>query len=118
MKSVSDFLHTALHAYENIQCNTVEEFNSDLNRIMIIRKMVMKYRTDGDLSYRLVLNHFVILFNVFGANALKLILFKIEPELYPCIFPFLKQINRLPVEMDTIEFDEVIVKELETMCAY
>lgn len=115
MKSDADFLHLALHSYSNRQCNTVEEFNSDLNRITIIRKMIRQYLISGEITYRLVLNHIVILFNVFGTSAMALILYKIEPEYHPILFPFLQTLNRLslPEEMIDVQFDQTIVKELE-----
>ncbi len=117
MKTEAEFLHTALHNYSNRQCSTVEEFNSDLNRITVIRKMLRQYKVTGEITHRLVLNHIVILFNVFGSTAMSLMMFKIEPELFPVLFPFLGQLNRLPMpeEMYDIEFDQKIVKELESI---
>jgi hypothetical protein len=114
MKTEADFLHLALHSYSNVQCNTVDEFNSDLERIKIVRRMIVKFKTSGEISLRLVLNHFVILFNVFGSAALQLILFRFEKEYHSILFPFLDQINRLPEEM-RIEFDPVIVEELRKL---
>jgi len=115
MKTEAEFLHTALHSYSNRQCNTVEEFNSDLHRIMIIRKMIRQYKVTGEITHRLVLNHIVILFNVFGSSAMALMMYKIEPEYHSVLFPFLSQLNRLPLPegMYDIEFDQKIVKELE-----
>lgn len=114
MKTEAEFLHLALHNYSNVQCNTVDEFNSDLERIKIVRRMIIKFKTSGEISLRLVLNHFVILFNVFGASALQLILYRFEPEYHSVLFPFLHQLNRLPENMQ-IDFDPVIVQELEKL---
>lgn len=117
MKTDAEFLHLALHSYSNRQCNTVEEFNSDLNRITIIRKMIRQYLISGEISHRLILNHLVILFNVFGANAMALIMYKIESEYFSILFPFLQALNRLPLpeEMIDVDFDQTIVKELERL---
>lgn len=76
--------------------------------------MIVKYKTNGEISLRLVLNHFVILFNVFGSAALPLIIFRFEQEYHSVLFPFLNQIDRLPVDLQT-EFDPVIVEELSKL---
>ena len=98
MQTDAEFLKAAMHCYDNIQCNTLEEFNEDLNRIQIIRKMILRYKVSGDLSTRLVLNHIVILFNVFGNKALDLILYKFPQETYPILFAFFLFLNRATPE--------------------
>ena len=110
-----EFLHKSLHSYENIQCNTLEEFNEDLNKILLIRKSLTRYTITGDISSRLVLNYIVLLFNVFGNTALELILHKIPRDQYPMLFPFLIFLNRMSEEVlnrENVSLDEKIIDEL------
>lgn len=110
-----EFLHKALHSYENVQCNTMDEFNEDLNKILQIRKALSRYTANGEISSRLVLNYIVLLFNVFGSNALDLILYKIPREQYSMLFPFLIFLDRMPLEVinkENIELDAKIIEEL------
>ena len=97
MQSDAEFLKEAMHSYDNVQCNTLEEFNEDLNRIQVIRKMVARYKATGEMSTRLLLNHTVVLFNVFGGKALDLILYKFAQESYPILFAFLNFDGRIVV---------------------
>lgn len=109
------FLSRALHCYDNPQCVTLEEFQDDLGRISRVKKMITAYVNGLELNERLLLNHLVVLYNVFGTDATDLILFRIEPTYYKVLFPFLILINRLPEEMlskYSIEFDQDIVEKL------
>jgi hypothetical protein len=83
--------------YNNPQCLDVEEFYDDLARFKYIKRLLRKYRTSGELQERLVLNHLIILYNVFGIEAANRMLFyKLEAELWPAIKTFLVFLNYLP----------------------
>ena len=118
MQSDAEFLKEAMHSYDNVQCNTLEEFNEDLNRIQVIRKMVARYKTTGEMSTRLLLNHTVVLFNVFGGKALDLILYKFTQESYPILFAFFVFLNRATgaqVEKYNSYVDPLILEELNKL---
>lgn len=109
----SEFLHLALHSYKNVQCVSVEEFNSDLARIIGIKKLIDKL--DVNPSYRLVLNNLVVLHNVFGTNVATLVLHKIPYDQYPVLFPFMLYLNYLPEDVMmkyNIELDDKTIEEL------
>ena len=119
MKSDAEFLRKAMNVYENIQCNTLEEFNEDLNRFSIIRKMLVRYKATNEISTRLLLNHVVVLFNVFGQHAVDMFLYKINSEHYSVIFPFIKLLDRVTDEFlheHKIELDIGITEELRKLC--
>jgi len=110
-----NFLQTALHCYDNPQCVTLEEFQDDLAKVSHVKKMITAYVNGKELNERLLLNHLVVLYNVFGNAASELLLFRIEPTYYKVLFPFLILINRLPDEIlskYSIKFDENIVEKL------
>jgi hypothetical protein len=111
--SESEFFRVALHSYSNAQCISVEEFDSDLSRIMGVKKLIDKL--DVNCSYRLVLNNLVILYNNFGNHATELLIYKLPSYQLSVLFPFLLYLNRLPIdviEYHKIELDEKTITEL------
>jgi hypothetical protein len=61
-------LYAAKH-YSNPTFSDIEEFYEDLKRFKYIKRLVNKYIETGDLSERLILNHIITVFNVFGIEA-------------------------------------------------
>lgn len=107
----NEYVIKAMHAYENRQCIALDEFKEDLFRIITIKKCITKYTMGDELNVRMLLNNFIILFNVFGAVAFDLIKYKLEPSHYPIAFAFLVKINRLP-EDQNIMLDQTVVQKL------
>ena len=82
-------LFAAKH-YDNPECMDIEEFKDDLSRFKYIKRLLRRYADHGDLQERLILNHLIVIYNVFGIEAAnKMIWFKIENEHYHYIKPFL-----------------------------
>jgi len=93
----------AIQNYKNNNCVDIKEFRQDFYRIKYIRRLIKRYETYGDLRERLILNHLVVLYNVFDNNACtRMIFFKLENYL-SSITPFLLFINRLPKEVLSYE---------------
>lgn len=111
IKDENSYVTAALHSYDNMSCITLEEFKEDLNRVTTIRKCITKYIEDGEINVRLVLNHYIVLFNVFGATAFDLLDYKIDESYRPIAFAFLVKINRLPAGHE-IMLDQIIVTQL------
>ena len=59
----------ALKHYDNPQCDGEKEFYDDLKRFKYIKRLLKKYKSDGIVKERLLLNHIIVLNNVFGADA-------------------------------------------------
>lgn len=102
------FLTKALHAYENRQCISLDEFKEDLYRINTIRKCIIRYTEGKELNIRIILNQCIILFNVFGQTAYDMLKYKLDKEYHSIIFVFLVQLNRVPME-DMIPLDQKVV---------
>jgi hypothetical protein len=104
--------------YENPQCNSMDEFNEDLNRIKYIKRLLRKYIKTGILRERLILNHLIILQNVFGPKVTSRILFfKVDEELYSELKTFLVYLKYLPdsipeADLEKIPLDNKIVSAL------
>jgi|SRR5882757_1237899 len=88
-------LYAAKH-YNNPGCSDIKEFHEDLKRIKYVKKACTRYETNGELKERLILNHLVILNNVFGPVVLPRILFlKMEKQM-KYIKPFMIFLNIWP----------------------
>ena len=91
-----NFLLFAVKNYENPQAVTKEDFDKDLNHFKYIKRLLKRYKKDGELRTHLLLNHFIILYNIFGDAATPMLFFKIEPELWSVMKTFILFLNRLP----------------------
>lgn len=91
-----NWLLYAARYYDNPSCYDIQEFKEDIKRIKYIKKALTRYETTGELKERLVLNHIIILNNVFGPTVLSRILFlKMEKQLQ-YVKPFLVMLEILP----------------------
>jgi hypothetical protein len=94
--------------YTNPQCTNIEEFHEDLNRIKYIKRLLGRYDTKGILKDRLILNHIIVLNNVFGTHACSRILFyKIEPKFHSYLKSFLQFLNYLPVTIPETDLNKI-----------
>ena len=100
------FLFAAKHYYNPVM-GDVEEFYEDMNRFKYIKRLVNKYLETGTLSERLIINHLITVYNVFGIDPANRILeLKLSDKHWPVIKPFLiflKYIDNfkyIEIEMD------------------
>jgi hypothetical protein len=114
-----NYILFAIKYYDNPQAVTQEDFFEDLNRFKYIKKLLRKYLKTGDLKTSLLINHFIIVFNIFNEAALPLLFFKIEEELWCPLKTFLLFLNRIPEYPKTfiheIDVDENCLNLLETI---
>jgi len=94
--------------YENPQCDSMDEFNEDLNRIKYIKRLLRKYIKTGNLRERLILNHLIVLQNVFGPTVTSRILFfKVDEGLYSELKTFLVYLKYLPDSIPETNLEEI-----------
>lgn len=76
---------------------SLSEFNSDLKRIVYVKRLLKKYKNDNILMERLILNHLILLFNVFEPTIAvnKMLFFKIDEDCYSSLKTFLIYLNRM-----------------------
>ena len=91
-----NFLLFAIKNYENPQAVTREDFEKDLNHFKYVKRLLKKYRNTGQLKVHLILNHFIILYNVFGEATTPMLFHKIEMELWPVMKSFIIFLGKLP----------------------
>jgi len=114
-----NFLTYAMHHYDNTQCYSLEEFNDDLKRFLYLKKLFNRYKSEGDLKENLILNHLIVLYNLFGDQTTNMLFFKIDEEYWSYLVTFLIFLNRMPDElpehklkMSDVKLDEHIIKIL------
>ena len=86
----------AIRNYENPQAVTKEDFDKDLNHFKYIKRLLKRYKNTGVLKSHLLLNHFIILYNIFGEAATPMLFFKIEEELWSSMKTFVMFLGKLP----------------------
>ncbi len=92
-----NYIMYAMKHYENSQCEGMDEFYDDLNRTKYLKRLFKKYETSGILKERLILNHIIIFYNVFGIECgTRLLFFKIEEMFHSTLKTFLVFLNYLP----------------------
>jgi|TARA_B100000085_G_C18507421_1_gene498115 hypothetical protein len=102
-----NFLLFAIKNYENPQAVTKEDFEKDLNYFKYIKRLLKRYRNTGELKSQLILNHFIVLYNIFGDATTPMLFFKIEKELWSVMKTFVVFLNKLP------EYPRCYIHEIE-----
>ena len=107
----------AAQNYNNPECLDIEEFKEDLARFKYLKRLLRRYEIADDLQIRLILNHIIVLYNVFGIeSANRMVWYKIESEHWTYIKPFLVFLNYLPIdEKVEIPLDPLIVDTLRKL---
>ena len=115
----SNYLLFAIKFYDNPQAVTKDDFESDLKQIRYVKRLLKKYKNSGDLKVHLILNHLIILFNVFNDAAVPLLFYNLEEELWPSIKSFLIFLKRIPeypkTVVDDIDADDNCLEQLNAL---
>jgi hypothetical protein len=101
----STFLLFASKHYDNPQCSDITEFEEDLKRFQYLRKLFGRYKQDADLKERLILNHLIIIYNVFGPEATNMLFMKLS-EYHEYLKPFVEYLNFMP---QIIKYEDVML---------
>jgi hypothetical protein len=91
-----NFLLFAIKNYENPQAVTKDDFHKDLNHFKYIKRLLKRYKKTGDLKTHLLINHFIVLYNIFGEATTPMLFFKIDKEMWSQVKTFIIFLNRLP----------------------
>jgi len=100
-----NFLLFAIKNYQNSQAVTKDDFDKDLNHFKYIKRLLKRYKRDGELKTHLLLNHFIILYNIFGDATTPMLFYKIEQELWSCMKTFIIFLGKLPEHPKTYIHD-------------
>jgi hypothetical protein len=107
-----NFQMFAMKPYTNPHCTDLLEFYDDLKRIRYIKRLFRKYEQSGDLKERLIINHMVVIYNMFESRAATRMLFlKLEGYLH-YLKPFLLMMNYYPTELGLVAGKRIIDSEI------
>ena len=104
----------AIKHYDNPQCEGEKEFHDDMKRFKYIKRLLRKHKDSDILKERLLLNHIIILNNLFGPEAcVTLLLFKIQLEYWGTLKSFLLYLNMIrDDELTEVESNEEVLNVL------
>ena len=115
----SNYMLFAIKFYDNPQAVTKDDFEDDLKRIKYVKRLLKRYKNTGVLKTHLILNHIIVLFNVFHEATVPLLFYNMEEDLWPAIKSFLIYLKRIPdypkSNVDGIPPDENCLEELKSI---
>ena len=92
----NNYMLFAIKFYNNPHALTKDDFEDDLKRIKYVKRLLKRYKNTGVLKTHLILNHLIVLFNVFDDAAVTLLFYNLEEDLWPAIKSFLFFMKRIP----------------------
>ena len=112
-----NWLFFAIKNYNVPNLDSEQEFYEDVKRFKYLKRLFRKYKATGELKTRLILNHIIVLNNVFGPEACStLLLFKLEQELWPIIKPFMEYLSLIPnEELKDIKGNDEVIEKLKAI---
>lgn len=91
-----NFMIFAIKAYNKPNC-VMSEFYEDLKRIKYVKRLFIKYHKNKEIKERLVINHLIVIYNVFGANsATRILFYKVDEKYHTILKTFLIFLNYMP----------------------
>ena len=91
-----NYLIFAIKHYDNPQAVTYEDFLNDMKKFKYIKRLLKRYKKTGDLKSHLLINHFIVLYNVFQDATTPLLFYKIEQDLWSPMKTFIMFLGKLP----------------------
>ena len=91
-----------------------EEFDDDMNRFKYLKRLFRKYDTSKEFKSRLIINHIIVLANVFGIDAATtLLFFKIDRQHWSLLKTFLVFLHYMPEnDMTDVRLNQSVMAEL------
>ena len=101
---------------------TDKQFEEDLKKILYLKKLLSRYKNNNELRERLILNHIIVLYNIFGEATIKMLFFKIEESCWDSLITFLVYLDRMPetipeygIILSDVTLDEYIIANLRKL---
>ena len=117
-----NYLMFALLHYDNPHCIDIKEYFEDVRKLKYIKRLFNRYKEDGVMKERLILNHIISFYNVFDNEAAtRLLFFRVGTEYHSLLKTFLVFLNRMPDKINEnlyasdIQLDEKIIKLLRNI---
>ena len=112
-----NWLLYAQHNYDNPTLSKEEEFYDDIKRFKYLKRLFRRYAISNEIKVRLVVNHVIVLQNVFGVEAaVTLLLYKVDKNYWPALKSILEYLGYLyPHELNNIKVDKNISELLKEL---
>ena len=117
-----NYLMFALLHYDNPHCIDIKEYFEDVRKLKYIKRLFNRYKEDGVIKERLILNHLISFYNVFDNDAAaRLLFFRVGKEYYSLLKTFLVFLNRMPEKINenlysySIQLDDKIIEILRNL---
>ena len=102
----------AVKAYDKPNC-IMSEFKEDMKRFNYLKRLFKRYRKVGELREQLVLNHLVVICNVFGPEvATRILFFKMSKDDYSALKTYLLFLSCMPERVKGIKGHDIISSEI------
>ena len=102
----------AMKAYDRPNC-IMSEFKDDMKRFNYLKRLFLRYRKIGELREQLVLNHLVVLYNVFGPEVTsRMLFFKMSKDDYPALKTYLLFLSIMPERIRGIKGQDIISSDI------
>lgn len=110
--SSENVLIYAMKVYDKPNC-IMSEFKEDMKRFNYLKRLFFRHRKTGEVKERLILNHLVVLCNVFGPEAAtRLLFYKIAKEDYPSLKTYLVFLSCMPERVRGIKGKDILSSEI------
>ena len=109
----TNFLLYAAKHYTNTECYDTLEFYDDLKRFKYLKRLFNIYTENADLKERLILNHIIILYNIFGVEPTTRMLFFKLYEHKESLKPFLVFLNYMPEKICNIGLEGITINNID-----
>jgi len=117
-----NYLMFALLHYDNPHCIDIKEYFEDVRKLKYIKRLFNRYKEDGVLKERLILNHIISFYNVFEYEAAtRLLFFRVGEQYHSLLKTFLVFLNKMPDKINEnlyssdIYLDEKIIEILRDL---
>jgi 5'(3')-deoxyribonucleotidase len=107
-----NFLMYAVKAYNSPHC-IMSEFEGDLKRTKYLKRLFRRYKVTKTLKERLILNHLILLYNVFGVEAAtRILFFRIDGQDYDVLKTFLIYLNYMPDKVKSVNGKDIVSSDI------
>ena len=117
-----NYLMFALLHYDNPHCVDIKEYFEDVRKLKYIKRLFNRYKEDGVMKERLILNHIISFYNVFDNEAAtRLLFFRVGTEYHSLLKTFLVFLNKMPEQVNdnlyssNISMDEKVIEILRNL---
>lgn len=108
-----NFVLFAMKNYDNPYCKGINEFKDDLKKFSYLKRLFRKYKAGSGLKERLIINHIIVITNLFGVKAsVDMLFFKIDKKNWPQLKSFLMFLNIMPADNLLVQHDEAVLESL------